>query len=59
VTYQYNFCDICGKPYQGYGNNPAPLPGERCCDTCNWTVVIPARLKVVSYIEPRNPDDDK
>ena len=38
-------CDICGKMFEGYGNNPAPLEGKVCCDNCNKTYVIPARLK--------------
>lgn len=38
-------CDICGKSFEGYGNNPAPLEGKVCCDNCNKTYVIPARLK--------------
>lgn len=40
-----NICDICGKEFEGYGNNPAPLDGNICCDICNKTYVIPARLK--------------
>ena len=38
-------CDICGKTFEGYGNNPAPIEGKVCCDECNKTYVIPARLK--------------
>ena len=41
-------CCLCGKPFQGYGNNPAPLTNDdrmRCCDDCNITKVIPARLQ--------------
>lgn len=39
-------CVICGKPISGYGNNPYPVKKDgRCCDECNWKVVIPARLK--------------
>jgi hypothetical protein len=32
--------------FTGMGNNPEPLKSfeERCCDTCNQTKVIPARL---------------
>jgi len=39
-------CVICGKPYIGYGNNPAPVYNgpEQCCDECNATIVIPARM---------------
>ena len=38
-------CDICGKEFEGFGNNPAPLDGNVCCDECNAIYVIPARLK--------------
>lgn len=43
--HRYFKCCICGKLCEGYGNNPAPikLKGE-CCDECNTTKVIPARL---------------
>lgn len=38
-------CRICGKPFEGYGNNPAPVEtrGE-CCAACNIEIVIPTRL---------------
>ena len=41
-------CCICGAPIEGYGNDPWPVSeaiGDRCCDLCNMTVVMPARLK--------------
>lgn len=39
-------CSLCGETYTHYGNNPEPLGSysERCCDDCNATKVIPARL---------------
>lgn len=42
-------CSICGKEIEGYGNNPYPICDledtiSRCCDVCNSTYVIPARL---------------
>ena len=40
-------CVLCEKSFIGYGNNPAPLntsDGAKCCDGCNVTKVIPARL---------------
>ena len=46
-------CCLCGGRYENYGNNPAPLMEDtdkkpnRCCDECNKTKVIPARLKGV------------
>ena len=56
-------CDICGKESEGYGNNPAPLDGKVCCDKCNETYVIPARLKQIKVskelkdAEPENNED--
>ena len=39
-------CCICGKPYEGYGNDPRPVEkwGD-CCDLCNVTLVIPRRKR--------------
>jgi hypothetical protein len=48
-------CSICketiekhvdpkGKVYWDQGNNAEPINDGRCCDKCNMTVVIPARL---------------
>ena len=40
-------CCLCGRTIEGYGNNPFPLSeneDDRCCDNCNWTKVIPARI---------------
>ena len=41
-------CCICGEEFEGFGNNPWPIvkdPGKRCCDKCNISEVIPARMK--------------
>tara|TARA_R110001606_G_C15133478_1_gene623668 strand:+ start:113 stop:295 length:183 start_codon:yes stop_codon:yes gene_type:complete len=48
-------CSICNgyiKPLKDeegevawyWGNNAEPVNSGRCCDDCNWKVVIPARL---------------
>ena len=40
-------CCLCGKEITDFGNNPWPLRNDvddRCCDECNSTKVIPARL---------------
>lgn len=42
-------CCLCGKEKEGFGNNPYPLCKEddfesRCCDDCNISLVIPARI---------------
>ena len=40
-----NECCICGKTFTGYGNNPWPVMSNgKCCDSCNFEVVLPARL---------------
>ena len=41
-------CCICGKKIVGYGNDPWPVVKDEeseCCDECNFTKVIPARLE--------------
>lgn len=42
-------CCLCGSPIlTPYGNNPEPLSNMgRCCESCNLSLVIPARLKGV------------
>ena len=40
-------CCICGKTFNGYGNNPYPVSkneNDKCCYQCNLDTVIPARL---------------
>ena len=40
-------CVLCGGEFRGWGNNPEPLKefeDGRCCNSCNSTKVIPARL---------------
>ena len=45
-------CVICKSEMAGYGNNadlhddpPTYKSGDRCCNSCNTNVVIPARIK--------------
>lgn len=39
-------CCICGKEFEGFGNNPEPVKNEgKCCDECNEKIVIPARIR--------------
>jgi hypothetical protein len=40
-------CSICGKEYVGWGNNAQPVNNGRCCDDCNTTAVIPARIELM------------
>ncbi len=38
-------CSICKESIQeNRSNNAEPVNSGRCCDSCNMTVVIPARL---------------
>ena len=46
-------CCLCGDDIEewpgggSYGHNPDPLgDDDRCCDTCNGTKVLPARLRM-------------
>ena len=46
-----HICCICGKEFEGFGNNPYPVNKDenaRCCDVCNDTVVIPARIEALN-----------
>jgi hypothetical protein len=40
-------CCFCKKDVGKYGNNPEPLfkYPARCCDSCNATIVIMARIR--------------
>lgn len=52
-------CVICGKEIQGYGNNAEPVAKGRCCDECNKTKVIPARLKQTMNEEAPTANKEK
>jgi hypothetical protein len=48
-------CSICCGPLEpdpekakiwAHGNNAQPVNDGRCCDRCDWLVVIPARLRL-------------
>lgn len=47
--YSRKVCAICGKVFDGYGNNAAPVKEGVCCDECNAKTVIPTR-KILSEI---------
>ncbi len=39
-------CVICKNIWYGFGNNPSPIKDNgKCCDSCNFNIVIPSRLK--------------
>lgn len=43
-----HICSICGRLFEGYGNNPKPVEDLGvCCDECNRNVVIPARISLI------------
>lgn len=42
-----HICCICGKEFEGWGNDPAPVVMDedaKCCDACDMGVVLPARM---------------
>lgn len=42
-------CCICGSEIGKYGNNPWPVKEKgECCDMCNMTVVLKARIKMLN-----------
>lgn len=43
-----HICCLCGKEFEGYGNNPYPISTnekDTCCNECNMNKVILERLK--------------
>jgi len=69
MTTEYNYeevlnCNLCprdidihrdptGNAYWNQGHNAEPLAEGRCCDFCNATKVIPARLEAIRRYERR------
>jgi hypothetical protein len=40
-------CCICGQEIKGVDNDPYPVREEgRCCQYCNYTVVLPERIRL-------------
>jgi hypothetical protein len=55
IIYDEFTCVICEQHSVGYGNNPAPVKNEgKCCDDCNFTKVLPARLEAVNSFNHKN-----
>ena len=46
-------CSICQLPYEGLGHDASPVSSGRCCETCNWSEVIPARIKAIPKDDSR------
>jgi hypothetical protein len=42
---KFKTCSICGRKLEGHGNNAHPVSKGQCCNACNATVVIPARIR--------------
>ena len=49
-------CSICGAEFEGFGHNAEPVNNGRCCDKCNFDVVLPARIIRSGTVIKRNPD---
>ena len=54
---EHEKCVICGAEIEGYGNNAEPVKHGVCCDECNQTIVIPARLEKMKH-KPIEEDVD-
>lgn len=39
-------CCLCDEWKDGLGNNPRPFKGDKCCDECHNTKVLPERIKL-------------
>ena len=56
---RFHVCCFCGTIFAGYGNNPYPADKSedaRCCDYCNDTIVIPARIRAMIEDEDERND---
>lgn len=42
-------CVICKEEYSGYGHNAEPLRVGRCCNKCNFSVIM-ERIKQIPEI---------
>jgi hypothetical protein len=54
-------CSICRKQIEtkngwSAGHNAEPINDGRCCDVCNATIVIPARINIMKkdYLKRTN-----
>jgi len=55
-------CCLCGREYEGYGNDPWPISlgkNDRCCNKCNMTKVIPARIELIDMKNRRDAKTNK
>jgi hypothetical protein len=56
-------CVLCGLDFDGWGNNPEPVARfeeGQCCDRCNQTVVLNARIgRIQMGLPTRDTDNDK
>ena len=54
-------CSICSNEIlpdaNGWsrGHNAEPAAEGRCCETCNWGVVIPLRIQLYTAVHIREP----
>lgn len=41
-------CVFCNDKFFDFGNNPSPIKCKgRCCNQCNWSVIIKKRLEMI------------
>ena len=45
-------CCICGREFNGFGNNANPIREGNCCDYCNSRFVLPIRLSKLTQNKP-------
>jgi hypothetical protein len=55
----HQICCLCQNEFVGFGNNPAPLEGDKCCDNCNSEKVIPARMQDVRNVGKEEEEEEE
>lgn len=56
-------CCFCGKECENeFGNNPYPVNKDenaRCCNDCNMSIVLPARIKAFEVTKENEKGGDE
>lgn len=57
---QKHTCCICGRDFEGWGNNPAPAKEKGvCCDECNFNLVLPIRMLLLEWQKATETEKEK
>tara|TARA_Y100000310_G_scaffold326263_1_gene390929 strand:+ start:493 stop:687 length:195 start_codon:yes stop_codon:yes gene_type:complete len=52
-------CALCKEKFKGFGHNPEPLAKGRCCEGCNYLVIVERIKRCADYIQKNVNQIDK